>query len=111
MRDGFIKVAAVTPKVVVADVDHNKSVVWMAMQEQMATGTKICVFPELVLSAYTCNDLFFQRPLIEEANLHSKRLWKNQMAVIWSVLLVCHLQWVENYIIVRPLCKMDICSV
>lgn len=74
MRDGFIKVAAVTPKVVVADVDHNKSVVWMAMQEQMATGTKICVFPELVLSAYTCNDLFFQRPLIEEAKFALKEI-------------------------------------
>ena len=67
MRDGFIKAAAVTPQVRVADVAYNTEEVIRLLQEAAAGGAKIIVFPELVLTAYTCNDLFLQSTLLQEA--------------------------------------------
>lgn len=67
MRDGFIKVAAVTPSVRVADVEFNTREVIRLMREAAQEGAKIIVFPELVLTAYTCNDLFLQSTLLREA--------------------------------------------
>ena len=67
MRDGFIKTAAVTPSVRVADVEFNTHEVIRLMKEAAGAGAKIIVFPELVLTSYTCNDLFLQSPLLREA--------------------------------------------
>ena len=67
MRDGFIKVAAVTPQIRVADVAYNTGEVIRLLQEAAAGGAEIIVFPELVLTAYTCNDLFLQSTLLQEA--------------------------------------------
>ncbi len=67
MRDGFIRVAAATPKIRVADPQYNRKEIekWMAQGE--ARQVKVLVFPELCLTAYTCSDLFLQDALIEEA--------------------------------------------
>ena len=67
MRDGFIKVAAVTPPVRVADVAYNTQEVIRLLREAAGEGAKIIVFPELVLTSYTCNDLFLQSSLLREA--------------------------------------------
>lgn len=67
MRHGFIKTAVVTPKVRVADVEYNTQEVIRLLLEAAGKGAKIIVFPELVLTAYTCNDLFLQSTLIREA--------------------------------------------
>lgn len=67
MKDGFIKVAAATPKIHVADVDYNAGEVIRMAHDAADEGAKIIVFPELVLTAYTCNDLFLQSPLIRKA--------------------------------------------
>ena len=67
MKDGFIKVAAVTPPVRVADVEFNTGEVIRLLKEAAAEGAKIIVFPELVLTAYTCNDLFLQSSLLRKA--------------------------------------------
>ncbi len=67
MKDGFIQVAAVTPQVKVADVEFNTQEVIRLLGEAAAKGAKIIVFPELVLTAYTCGDLFLQSSLIREA--------------------------------------------
>ena len=67
MKDGFIKVAAVTPPVRVADVEFNTREVIRLLREAAGEGAKIIVFPELVLTAYTCNDLFLQSSLLREA--------------------------------------------
>ena len=74
MRDGFIKVAAVTPKVRVADVDYNMEQVLSLYREAAGSGAKIIVFPELVLTAYTCQDLFLQSSLLKKARLALKKL-------------------------------------
>ena len=67
MRQGFIKVAALTPKVTVADTQANRKEICRMMDEAEAKGAKILVFPELCITGYTCGDLFYQQVLLREA--------------------------------------------
>ena len=76
MRDGFIKVSAVTPKVRVADPEYNCGEILARLEEEWKKKTKICVFPELCLTAYTCNDLFLQKALLDGAKEALKTIVK-----------------------------------
>ena len=67
MRDGFIKVAAVTPDIRVADCEYNAEQICKKMKEAAALGSKIIVFPELGITGYTCSDLFRQDILLDRA--------------------------------------------
>lgn len=67
MRHGFIKAAAVTPKIRVADTEYNAKVICERMDEAAERGAKIIVFPELCITGYTCGDLFLQEHLLNEA--------------------------------------------
>ena len=67
MKDGFIKVAAGTPDVRVADCEFNATEIIRMIHDMEKHGAKIMVFPELCITAYTCGDLFWQKNLIEEA--------------------------------------------
>lgn len=73
MQDGFIKVAALTPQIKVADVEYNTEVIIQMMQEAYKKGAKVLVFPELCITGYTCQDLFYQKTLLEAAQAS---LWK-----------------------------------
>ncbi|MCI9319855.1 MAG: NAD(+) synthase [Lachnospiraceae bacterium] len=68
MKHGFIKVAAVTPKIKVADPAYNAGVICERLREAYEKGAKVIVFPELCLTGYTCGDLFMQSLLLEEAS-------------------------------------------
>lgn len=59
MKDGFIRVSAVTPDVVVADTEANGRDIRNYMEESAKSGSLITVFPELSVTGYTCGDLFF----------------------------------------------------
>ena len=52
MKQGFIKVAAVTPKIKVAEPAHNAAVICAELEKAYARGAKIIVFPELCLRLY-----------------------------------------------------------
>ncbi len=67
MKDGFVKVAAATPKIKVADTVHNAEAITDIILEAGAGGAKIIVLPELCITGYTCHDLFLQEKLLEEA--------------------------------------------
>lgn len=67
MRQGFLKVAAVTPQIKVADPKYNAQVICEKIEEVYEKGAKIIVFPELCLTGYTCADLFSQQLLLEES--------------------------------------------
>lgn len=67
MTDGFVKVAAATPKVKVADVTFNTTEIEGIMARAEGQGIEILCFPELSLTAYSCQDLFGQQVLLEEA--------------------------------------------
>ena len=67
MKDGFIKVAAATPDIRVADVGFNTEQICKLMDETLAKGAKIVAFPELCITGYTCSDLFTQDILLAQA--------------------------------------------
>ena len=67
MKQGFVKAAAVTPDIRVADVEFNKEQICRKMDEAAASGAKIIVFPELCVTGYTCSDLFTQDVLLDHA--------------------------------------------
>ena len=67
MFNGFIRVAAATPKIKVADPAYNAEQVIQLMKEGERLQVKLMVFPELCLTGYTCQDLFLQFPLIRKA--------------------------------------------
>ena len=74
MKDGFIRVAASTPEVKVADVEYNSEQICCRIIEGRERGAKIMVFPELVLTGYTCGELFNQKPLLTKAREELKKL-------------------------------------
>ncbi len=74
MKDGFIRVAASTPEVKVADVEYNREQICCKIIEGRERGAKIMVFPELVLTGYTCGELFNQKPLLTKAREELKKL-------------------------------------
>lgn len=67
MRDGFVKVAAATPDIRVADVAYNTEQICALMDETAEAGAKVVAFPELCVTGYTCGDLFAQDVLLRDA--------------------------------------------
>lgn len=74
MQDGFVSVAARTPHVLVADVEHNVEACAEAAQEAVSAGAKVVVLPELAITGYTCEDLFLQEELVLAAERGLARL-------------------------------------
>ena len=64
MKDGFIKVAAATPDIKVADCEYNSDKIIGITRECREKGVKLLVLPELCITGYTCSDLFFQDILL-----------------------------------------------
>ena len=67
MKDGFITVAAGTPKIRVADCRYNAEQIFTLMREADKQGVKVLALPELCLTGYTCGDLFLQDTLLNGA--------------------------------------------
>ena len=67
MKYGFVKTAAVSPKIRVADTEYNAQETIRLMREAWEKGARIIVFPELGITGYTCSDLFRQDILLEGA--------------------------------------------
>ncbi|MBE6009812.1 MAG: NAD(+) synthase [Lachnospiraceae bacterium] len=67
MKDGFIKAAALTPKVRVADAKYNGAQIREMITKAAEDGVQVLVFPELCITGYTCGDLFSQKILLDEA--------------------------------------------
>ena len=64
MKDGFVKVAAASPVIRVADPDYNADRVIETIQTAKEKGVKVLVFPELTLTGVTCYDLIGMRNLL-----------------------------------------------
>lgn len=65
--DGFIKVAACTPRVRLGDVTENVIEIERYISEAESLGIKLVVFPELCLTGYTLSDLFYQQTILDAA--------------------------------------------
>lgn len=64
---GFIRVAAASPKLKVADTSYNLEEIKSIITDASEKGISVLVFPELCITAYTCGDLFGQDMLIKSA--------------------------------------------
>ena len=67
MKDGFVRVAAATPRVSVANVEENARRVGEMVRQAAEAGCGAVCFPELALTGYTCGDLFRDRALLSGA--------------------------------------------
>ena len=67
MKDGFIKVATMTPDLRVADTVYNAEQIMLAIEKAAEENVALLVFPELCVTGYTCGDLFGHRTLIDAA--------------------------------------------
>ena len=56
MKDGYIRVAALTPKIKVGDCVYNGEQIKALIKEAYNKDTAVAVFPELCITGYTCND-------------------------------------------------------
>ena len=74
MNDGFIRVAAATPRVKVGDPEWNRERMEEIIESCRQEGVKLLVFPELSMTAYTCGDLFLQFALLRKAKEELKKL-------------------------------------
>ncbi len=74
MNNGFIKVAAATPKIKVGDCGHNASEICRLMDEVYKKGVQFVVFPELCITGYTCSDLFWQSSMLDMAKSKLKAI-------------------------------------
>lgn len=74
MHHGFVKTAAITPKIKVADCIFNTEAICQSIDEACGKGAKLLVFPELCITGYTCSDLFWQETLLEEAKHQLHRI-------------------------------------
>ena len=94
MKDGFIRVAAATPDLKVADPVFNREQTWKMMQEAASQDVKILVFPELGLTGYTCSDLFLQDTLIDQAK--EELLWLLDASKDMDMLTFIGLPWMKD---------------
>lgn len=67
MQNGFIKIASAIPAVKVANCQYNIEQIESMVKSADKEGVEIIVFPELSVTGYSCQDLFRQRLLLEEA--------------------------------------------
>lgn len=74
MDFGFVRVAAVVPRVKVADVNANVAEICRLAEDAERQEVSIAVFPELSVTGYTCADLFGQQLLIGKAEEGIKQL-------------------------------------
>ena len=74
MNHGFVRVCAATPRIQVADPEFNGNEILKLMEEGRDHHAFLMVFPELCLTGYTCNDLFWHAPLLEKAKETLKKL-------------------------------------
>ena len=90
MNYGFVKTAAITPKIKVADVAYNGAEIEKLMKEA-AKSAQILVFPELCLTGATCGDIFRQELLLDSAKKELIRLVKLTEEI--SGLMIVGLPW------------------
>lgn len=86
MKYGFITVAAAIPSVRVADVSYNLEQHLSLAAKANAQGVELLVFPELSITGYTCQDLFRQQVLLEEAEKAIMRL--TEASKQWNTVMV-----------------------
>ncbi|MCD7817595.1 MAG: NAD(+) synthase, partial [Lachnospiraceae bacterium] len=94
MKDGFIKAAALSPEIRVADCVFNTESICGQIDEAVREHAKILVFPELCITGYTCGDLFWQETLLTAARKALQRVIDYSAGK--GALIFAGLPWEEN---------------
>lgn len=87
MKDGFIKVAAATPEIHVADCVFNADNILSLCREANEKGVQAIGFPELCLTGYTCSDLFLHDILLDSAKEQLLRIAKETAQMDMLILI------------------------
>ena len=66
-ENGFVRAAAASPALRVADCAYNAQQIIAAMRTHAADGVQLLCLPEFCLTGYTCSDLFLQATLLQGA--------------------------------------------
>ena len=74
MKYGFVRVAAATPDIKVADCFYNAKSIIENIKKAYKNNTHIIAFPELCITGYTCSDLFLQDSLLQDSLLAFKEI-------------------------------------
>ena len=74
MKHGFVKAAAGTPRVRVADCAYNAEQIILLMTGAAEEGVKVLTLPELCLTGCTCGDLFLHDTLLDGAEAALERI-------------------------------------
>lgn len=74
MKHGFIRVGAGIPEVRVADAQFNVEEIEKLILKAQAQGVELLLTPELGITGYTCQDLFMQQTLLDEAEIALMKL-------------------------------------
>ncbi len=94
MKYGFVRVGAGIPEVRVADTQHNVEEIEKLVLKAQAQNVEILVTPELSLTGCTCQDLFFQQTLVEEAEIALMKLMdftrSMDMIIVVGMPVVCN---------------------
>lgn len=67
VSDGYLRIAAATPKIRVGDVAGNAAAILECVDAAVRAGARVLALPELCLTGYTCGDLFHDRALLRAA--------------------------------------------
>lgn len=67
MKDSFVRVAAATPEIKVADTEYNAEAIIKLIKEAAFNEAAVIVFPELAITGSSCGDLFYNRTLLSAA--------------------------------------------
>ena len=118
MKDGFIRVAAATPEVRVADCEYNTGRIIELLKEGQKKGIKVMVFPELCMTGYTCGDLFLHETLLRSAREQlqvlvdfskgSDMLFVVGMPIVKQQVLYNCAVWIQDGIILGIIPKINI---
>lgn len=93
MQDGFIKVSAGTPDIRVADCEYNKGQITALIDKANAQGVRVLVLPELCITGYTCQDLFFQHELLDGALTALKAITEHTRGMDMLITVGCSLRF------------------
>ena len=93
MKNGFIKVAAGTPRVRIADPAYNAAQIAELMRQADKAAVQLLVLPESCLTAATCGDLFLQERLLDAADQAAKEIVEYSQAFDLVTVLSLPLAW------------------
>jgi len=85
----YVKLAAVSPELRIADVAYNREEIIRLVREETSIDEDLqgMVFPELALTAYTAGDLFFSKDLLDAA-MKSLKIIAEETANIPCILIL-----------------------